>query len=910
MSGPARLILVDGSSLIYRAFFAIPSNFSTSAGLPTNAIYGFANMFRKILGGKTPEYGAVVFDAPGPTFRAQRYPEYKSHRPRMDPRLREQLAHIDALVDAHAFPRLRVPGYEADDIIGTLIRRAQREGLEVQIISGDKDFAQLIGDDVRMIDTLRDVTYDAELVRKKWGVPPPHFVDYLALVGDSSDNIPGVSGIGSKGAAALLEKYGSLDGIFAAVEKGEIGGAQGQRLRDGRAQAYLSQELARIEDQVPLEDTAAGAEGLEGLALHLPSGERLNELYGEFEFYSLLEGGDEDIEAGFDDAADYRGIEDLDELIEFVDDLRRCELAVVLPFLDHDSAAYGPFTGLAFSLGHGHGRYLSVDGVEGMGDEALAWLRPWFEDERAGKITYDGKRLWMALQRRERPIELRGVESDVQLESFLVDPTKNIPHELPELVKAWLHRTIPARKRVTGAGKAEELLSEIEPREIAGWAAQRADMVARMAPPLRDALEQVDLLGQLRDQDIPLGRVLGRMELAGILVDPDDLDAMGLEFRERLTVYESEIYALAGREFNIRSTKQLGEVLFDEMGLPVIKRTKTGYSTNAEVLERLVPHHEIARPLLDHRKLTKLINTYTDVLSEAVRPETGRIHCIFQQTVGATGRLISTDPDLQRTPVKTSEGARIRQTFIAPPGQRLIAADWSQIELRLLAHVTGDPRLVAAFQSGSDVHRQTAAELFAVEPADVDKQQRDVGKLVNFATIYGQGATALGQILGIKRARAQAYIDGYFAVYGGVRRWLDETIAEAHARGFVETLSGRRRYIPELSSNAFMERQAGERIAANTPIQGSAADLCKLAMLDIDRRLRDAGSGARMLLQIHDELVFECPEAELDRVCRWVREAMEGAAELAVPLVVDVGVGRTWGEAKVSPWDFSTSAPI
>ncbi len=891
------MILVDGSALIYRAFFAIPSNFSTTAGLPTNAIYGFASMFRKILAGRTPEFGAVVFDAPGPTFRSERYPEYKAQRPRMDSRLRAQLASIDALVDAHAFVRLRIPGYEADDIIGTLTRRALEAEMEVHIISGDKDFAQLIAPRVRMIDTLRDISYDEELVRKKWGVRPEHFVDLLALIGDKSDNIPGVAGIGQKGAESLIEAHGGLAQILAAAEAGEVGGRAERALREQSELARLSHELATIDCAVPLEAELPG--GLEDLRLRLPDPAALNEVYREFEFYSLLGEEARDAELRIGEGADYALLADYDEVAELAARLAELSLPVaVLPFMDHDSAAYGPLAGLAFSWGEGEACYLSIDGVEGLGDPALRILAGWLEDPAREKISYDAKRLWVHLQRRERPIELRGVTHDVQLESFLVDPTRIIPHELSEVVKAYLHRAVAPRKRITGAGQKELPFSELEVEEAFAWACERADLVGQLRLPLREALEALGLVEHLHEVDLPLAWTLGRMEIAGIAVDPDDLDAMGEEFRARVADYEAQIHALAGHAFNIRSTKQLGTVLFEELGLPVIKRTKSGYSTNAEVLERLRGQHPMAELLLEHRKLTKLINTYTDVLSEAVRPETGRIHCIFQQTVGATGRLISTDPDLQRTPVKTAEGERIRRTFVAPPGQRMVVADWSQIELRLLAHFTRDPALIEAFREGQDVHARTAAQLFGVAPGEVDKAQRDVGKLVNFATIYGQGATSLAQILGIKRAEAQRYIDDYFEAYAGVRTWVDETIAQAHARGFVETLAGRRRYIPELSSNAFMERQAGERIAANTPIQGSAADLCKSAMLAIDAQIRERGMAGRMLLQIHDELVFECPAEEAEAMVALVRAQMEHAAELEVPLVVDVGVGANWGEAK------------
>jgi DNA polymerase-1 len=494
------------------------------------------------------------------------------------------------------------------------------------------------------------------------------------------------------------------------------------------------------------------------------------------------------------------------------------------------------------------------------------------------------------------------VVGDTMLESFLVDPFKLIPHELGQIVKEYLQRTIPPAKRVLGAGQKIKLFSELDASELREWACQRVEAIAAAFVPLRERLDVEGHREYLETVELPLSWVLGQMELDGIAVDRSDLATMGSEFAERLAERETKIYEIAGREFNIASPKQLGEVLFDEMKLPLIKRTKTGYSTNAEVLERLAAKtelvgHEIAEHLLEHRKLAKLINTYTEVLQNAVNPATGRIHATFQQTVGVSGRLITTEPDLQRTPVKTPEGKRIRQAFVAAPGCKLISADWSQIELRLLAHVTGDPQLVDSFTRGLDVHRRTAGQLFDVEPEQVDAKQRAVGKLVNFATIYGQGATALGQILGVPRKQAQTYIDEYFAYYAGVRAWLDATIAQAHIDGYVETVLGRRRYIPELSSNNWQDRQYGERISANTPIQGSAADICKLAMLAIARDLEAAKLETKMLLQIHDELVFEAPEAEVEQVVAIARDRMEHAYPLEVPLVVDIGVGANWGEA-------------
>lgn len=892
MASRARVVLIDGSALVYRAFFAIPGNFSTTTGVPTNAIYGFATTFRKLMSGRRPDYGAVIFDAPGATFRDEKYPEYKANRPRMAPDLRAQLPYIDRVVEAHRFPMLRVPGYEADDVIGTLAKAARARDWEVFIVSVDKDFAQLISDDVKMLDTFRDVTYDPELVRKKWGVVPEKFVDYLALIGDKVDNVPGVPGIGAKGAVKLLDAYGDLDNLLANTDA--LKGRQKKTLEDNAELARLSRDLVTIDCEVELEL------GLDDLALENDvdaEARRLDTLYRELEFFSLLPEGAAAAQAE-GPQLEYAVLRDADGgriLAEALAEAR--DPVAFLSVHDVDNPAKGPlehaFVGLLVRT-HDAGYYLAWSAEHAA--DALAPLRDYFLDAERQKVGYNVKFLYSGLRR--HGLDLEGVIADVLLASFLAEPTKLIPHRLDQIAREYLQRTLPPLKQLVGAGKKQRRLAQLDPGAVAGHLGTHGDVIFDVWSQLRDRLEELELDELLTEVDLPLTYVLGDMERDGIRADPDDLERLGDEFQGKLDSLAARIYELAGHEFNIGSTKQLSTVLFEELELPVIKKTKTGYSTNAEVLQRLAKEHEIAEVLLEHRKLAKLINTYTDVLKRELDERTGRIHTTFQQTVGATGRLITTDPDLQRTPIKTAEGRRIRQAFVPAPGLRLISADWSQIELRLLAHFTGDEHLVDAFGRGDDLHRRTAARLFEVPPAQVDAKQRGVGKLVNFSTIYGQGATALGQILDIPRKQAQAYIEGYFDYYAGVRSWLDRTMAAAHQDGYVTTLLGRRRWIPELSSNAFMERQAGERIAANTPIQGSAADICKLAMLHIAVALRERELSTRMLLQIHDELVFEGPPSEVDEVCELVRDRMENVVELDVPLVVDIGVGDNWAAAK------------
>jgi DNA polymerase-1 len=847
-----RLVLVDGTGLIYRAYFALPSNLTTKDGLHTNAIYGFSTMFSKLLQRRNVDYGAVVFDPPGGSFRNQEYSQYKAQRPQAADDLVEQFPWVDKVVQAYRFPILRVAGFEADDVIGTLAERGRNAGLEVWIVSSDKDFAQLVGDQVKMWETFRDVVFDRDLVLKKWGVYPEQFVDFLALIGDKVDNIPGVPGIGAKGAQQLLAQFPTLQAMLEA----EIPGKNGRALQEFREQALLSQRLATIQREVPLDVD------LESLRLQPPDSEELNALHRRLEFYSLLKGGAKSEQAQAEQERD-GGVD--------YQDWDGAPLPLDLPMalevhwkgLPHQSEVLG----LGLSWAERQGRWVSP--------QQIPLLSDWLADPNAPKRVHDLRAILVVLW--GHGLVLEGAQ-DTKLISYLCEPTKVIPHDLAGVVKEYLQRT----------------MSSDDPHHSV---CQRADFIGQLYPLLGERLRELGLEATYRDLDLPLATVLAHMQRDGVLVDPVDLQRLGQEFRERLAEIERKVYDLAGHSFNLGSPKQLATVLFEELKLPVVKKTKTGYSTDAEVLEKLAPKHPIADELLEHRKLAKLINTYTDVLGQAIDPITGRIHASLQQTNSATGRLISTDPDLQRTPIRTPEGVRIRRTFIAAHGKKLISADWSQIELRVLAHMSQDPLLLDAFQNDQDIHRRTAAQLFGVSEKDVSPPQREVAKTVNFATIYGQGATALAQIIRVPRKTAQEYIDQYFKTYAGVRLWLDRTIQEGHEKGYVTTLLGRRRWIPELSSRNVVERQAGERIAANTPIQGTAADLCKLAMLRIARELNQRGLLCRMVMQIHDELVFECDGDQVE-VCRQlIGRHMQDVAPLSVPLKVNIGVGHSWAEA-------------
>jgi DNA polymerase-1 len=889
MAKTERLVLVDGSWLVFRAFFAIPANLTTRAGLPTNAIFGFATMFRKLFAGRMPDRGAVCFDSPEPTHRELRFPQYKAQRPPMPGELSRQLPVIDRLVLANRFPLVRRPGWEADDIIATLARRGVEAGMEVVIVAGDKDLAQLVGDKVRMMDTMRDVTYDAYLVRKKWGVAPALIPDLLALMGDDVDNIPGVPGIGQKGAATLLEKYGSLEGVLS--HTGELKGKQKASLEEHTENARLYRQLTTVDGDAKIDVE------LDALRLVPPDPKELDAFFRELEFYSLLGAGGAEAKAGDtpEVAADIPA--DLAAARAAIAALPPGKPVALVPIFEPPARIHhASLVGLCVACEGVKPFYLAFRGEGGaLGDAAVEVARDLLADVHRPKVVHDVKELFLLATR--HGLALEGEVLDTMIASFLVDPAKCIPHPLESVAKEYVQRGVPVLKSILGSGQGERAPSAVPVAAAAAYAAQRADVVLALGPALRALMVERGQLSHYELVELPLARVLARMELAGIRVDRDDLGRMGEEFRTRKAEIERRIYELAGREFNIGSTKQLADVLFEELKLPVVKKTKTGYSTDAEVLERLAQKHEIARQILAQRELAKLINTYTDVLRDAIAPETGRIHATFQQTTGVSGRLISTDPDLQRTPVRTPEGRRIRQAFVAPAGTVLVSADWSQIELRVLAHFSKDPRLIEAFRDDLDLHRRTASMLFKCSPEEVTREQRNTGKTVNFATIYGQGATALGQILGIPRKDAQAYIEQYFAYYAEVRRWLDRTIADAHEKGWVTTLLGRRRIIPELSMRNETDRAAGERIAANTPIQGSAADLCKLAMLEIDKGLPAVAPHARMLLQVHDELVFEVPEAEVEATKALVKSAMEKPYPLDVPLQVGIGVGKSWGDA-------------
>ena len=913
---PARLFLIDGYALIYRAFFAMLSRpLTTSRGENTSAAWGVANFLLRLVEKHRPEFVGWVHDA-GTSFRHERYPEYKATREKLDEELQQDfdrsVTRIETLLQAFRIPLIAVDGYEADDVIATLASRAAAEGVEVVIVSGDKDFYQLIGPKVSLLNPGRGgpAAVEEQLVtatnaHERLGVAPEQTVDYLALVGDSADNVPGVRGVGEKTAQKLLGQYGSLDAILART--GEI---EAKRVREALAadadRARLSRELVTLHRDVPVEvDLAA-------LAAQPPDWSRLLALLAELEFHSLVRSfGDraQTAPAPAEAPVTY-GVADTPDAVAEV--VRRARAAGAIA-LDVESTALDPMraalVGLSIAVAPGEAWYLpfghrpsgdmleraDVQNLPPLTDPALAPLAALLADGTVPKTGHNIKYDWLVLRR--AGIELAGVRFDTMIASFMIDPGKR-SHALDALALEHFNVRLRSYQDVVGKGRAERSFAEVVVRDAADYCCADSDYSLRLRARLEPTLADHHLDALFRDVEIPLIGVLVDMEWEGIGIDAAHFARVTTEMRGELARLEREIHHEAGLDFNLNSTPQLRHVLFEKLQLPALKKGKTGPSTDADVLEELAAMgHALPRLLLEYREVSKLLSTYLETLPQQVNPETGRIHTSFNQIGAATGRLSSTDPNLQNIPVRSARGEAIRRGFVPRPGYRFIVADYSQIELRLLAHLSGDPAFVEAFLAGGDIHRQTAALIFGVAPEAVTSEMRGRAKTINFATIYGQGPRALAMQLGIPYEEAKRFIDDYFVRFAGVRTFLDQTIASARAKGYVETIFGRRRYIPELKDQNFNVRKFGERTATNSPLQGSAADLIKVAMIRVGAALR-AGYRAKLLLQVHDELVLEAPAAEVESVSRLVKECMEGAAHLRVPLVAAVGAGNDWLDAK------------
>jgi DNA polymerase-1 len=861
-----RLHLIDGSGYVYRAFHALPG-LGTSRGLPTNAVYGFTTMVMKLLREERPVYVAVVFDAPGETFRDALYAGYKQGRAPMPEELRPQLAYVRKIVAALRLPVIEVPGVEADDVIGTLARQASRAGLETVIVTGDKDMMQLVDERTTLYDSMRERRVGVAEVRARFGVDAALVPDVLGLMGDAIDDIPGVSGIGEKTASALVQKLGHVEDILAGLDAVERTGIRGaRRVREALAReadtARLSRDLATIRCDLPL------ALDLEGLRHPGPDLAQVRALFAELEFFSLLR---ELAPAGAPAAVEHRVVHGAEALRAALPTPGTGAVVAVVAVLDSARATAARLGAVAFAEPTGPVVLLADPDAPG----TLAAAAPLFADTSTTKVGEDLKALRVTLGR--RGLALGGPVFDLALASYCLDP---------------------ARPEHTIAALAEALLGQ--PRDAATSPELAACRAARTAHALRSPVEERlarhDMARLFHELETPLAAVLAEMELAGVALDVPLLGRLSVEFGATLERLMADVYGLAGCEFNINSPPQLRSVLFDRLNISPrgVRRGKTGLSTDVDVLTRLAAEHPLPAKILEYRALAKLKSTYVDALPALVDPATGRVHTSFNQTVAATGRLSSSDPNLQNIPIRSAEGRRIRAAFVAAPGHRLVSADYSQIELRVLAHLAGDATLLEAFRTGEDIHARTAAEVFGDRPP---AEGRRLAKVINYGIVYGMGPARAARELGVSPEAAAAYIEGYFRRYPGVRAFVETTIAEARARGYVTTVLGRRRYFPELAARDSAVRQFAERAATNTPIQGSAADLIKLAMLEVHRRLPEVSPGARLLLQVHDELVLEVPGRDVARTAAAVRDAMEGIWPLRVPLRVDVHDGANWAEA-------------
>jgi len=903
VDAPKRLFLVDGSALAYRSFFAFIRNpLLNSRGENTSAVFGFTTALLRILEQEHPDFLLVVFDTPQPTFRHERFAAYKATREKMPDEMAGQLPWVREVVEAFGVPIVERPGFEADDVIGTIATRAAAHGLEVRLVSGDKDLLQLVDARVHLWNPGRsgsgvEVSGPDE-VRAKFGVPPEHVVDVLALMGDASDNVPGVPGIGEKTATKLVVEFGGLDAIYARLDEVTPPRVR-EKLREHREQAYLSRDLVTLDREVPL-----GGELDAFLVAPRPDAAQLAELYRKLEFRSLLEPLEANVES---DEHAYRIVRTPHELEELFEGLAGASEVVVDLETTSLDALVARIVGFSFSLAEREAFYVPTnvvppvaDGPGGPDRALVERLRPILENPSIAKIGQNIQ--YDALVLLGYGVTLAGIAFDTMVASYCVEPGVR-QHNLDALALRYLNfRKIPTAD-LLGKGAGDGItMADLPVERVGEYACEDADITLRLKSILELRMRELEVEALFRSIEIPLIPVLVGMEAAGVRLDTALLETMGASLAGRIESLEREIHDLAGAPFNLNSPQQLGAVLFErleiqrEFGVKRLRKTKTGYATDQQTLERYASHPIVSR-ILEYRQLAKLKSTYLDALPALVHPKTGRLHTSFNQTVAATGRLSSSNPNLQNIPIRTEIGREMRKAFIPEDDRHLfLGADYSQIELRILAHVTEDPALLEAFQRGEDIHARTAALVFGVHPSLVTSEMRGRAKAINFGVIYGMGPDRLAAEVKIPRSEAQAFIQAYFAKFARVREWIEHTVEGARASGYVTTLMGRRRILPEIGSNDARVRRNAENMAVNTPIQGSAADLIKKAMVEIHRTLAERGLGARMILQVHDELLLEVPEEEIDEATEIVRSRMEGAMTLRVPLVVDLRPGRSWYE--------------
>jgi DNA polymerase-1 len=891
MNSEDPVYLIDGSAYIHRAYHAI-QGLTNSRGLPTNAVFGFTRMLIKLMEERSPVYAAVFFDARGPTFRHELFAEYKANRPAMPEEMAVQIPYIKNITAAYRLPVFEMPGFEADDLIGTLCRRLTDKGHPVVMVTGDKDFMQLVAAAASIWDPMKETTTDLRFVKETLGVEPLQMVEVMGLSGDATDNIPGVPGIGPKTALALIKEFGNLENLYAQIDRLPRK-KQKENLIKFRDQAFLSRQLAVIRTDAPLKLE------MEALKVREPDVPALSGLFKELEFRQLQQSLPQAADLS---RKDYRAVLDAGELSALIARLKAAAMFAV----DTETTSRDPMraelVGLSFAVQADQAFYIPC-GHRYLGaprqlerDFVLRQLKPVLEDPRLSKVGQNIKYDGMVLAR--YGISLAGVVFDTMLASYLLDPSKRA-HSLDQIALDFLdHKTI-AFEDLVGKRKGVATFAEVRLEDAVPYACEDADLTRMACAVLSQRLEELGLAELMTTVEMPLVPVLMRMEMRGVAVDISRLHELSKSFEHQLEALEADIYAVAGERFNINSSQQLGAIFFEKLKLPVQKKTrkKTAYSTDVDVLTALAKLHELPAMILKHRTLAKLKSTYVDALVDLVHPGTGRIHTSYHQTVTATGRLSSSDPNLQNIPIRTDEGLEIRRAFVPRPGWRLLSADYSQIELRILAHCSEDEVLIRAFQDEEDIHTRTASEVFQIEPQRVSPELRRQAKAINFGIIYGMSAFGLSRQLEISQKMAKTYIDHYFARHPGVKRFLDRTIEEARRSRRTSTLLGRIRLLPDINSSNPVIRQTAERTAINTPIQGSAADLIKVAMIRIDAALEKQGFKAAMLLTVHDELVFEVPPDEMAAVTQLVREIMEGVWKLKVPLKLNTAAGSNWAEA-------------
>ncbi len=898
-----RLVLIDGSSYLYRAYHALPK-LSSSKGDPTGALFGVLNMINKLCREEPSEHVAVVFDAPGKTFRDSLFEEYKANRPPMPDDLSPQVEPLLAAVQAMGLPLLRIEGVEADDVIGTLCRLATAQGMQVIVSTSDKDMAQLVDDNVTLVNTMTGAVLDRAGVKAKFDVWPEQIIDWIALVGDTSDNIPGVPRVGAKTAAKWLNEYGSVDEIIANADA--IGGKVGESLRENIDRLRLSRELATIHADVALPFQP------QELRRKPPDVENLRKLYAAFELKALLRQLDEQVTAELGEVAAqvapvpgegrYETILTSAELEAWLEKIEAAPLVAIDTETTSRDYMRAELVGISFSVAPREAAYIPLaHNYPGAPqqlarDVVLDTLQPWLEDPARPKVGHDLK--YDAHVLANHGITLRGIAFDAMLESYVLNSVA-VRHELDAAARHYLGIETIRYEDVAGRGAKQIGFEQIDVGVAAAYASGHADIALRLHEHLWNELGNIEPLKNLYEAiEQPLVPVLFAMERAGVLIDRAMLRVQSGELAKEMARIEARAHELAGGPFNLGSPKQLQEILYDVHGLPVLRKTPKGQPSTAEdVLAELARDFELPRLILDYRGVSKLKSTYTDSLPEQISPDTGRVHTCYRQAVAATGRLSSTDPNLQNIPIRTPEGRRIRKAFVAPPGALLLAADYSQIELRIMAHLSGDEGLLAAFANELDIHRATAAEVFGMPLDEVTHDQRRAAKAINFGLMYGMSAFGLGRQLGIGRGEAQEYIDLYFERYPGVRRFMDDIRAQARTTGYVETLFGRRLYLPEINDRNPQRRQYAERSAINAPMQGTAADIIKRAMISVHDWIGASGAAARMIMQVHDELVLEVAEADAEAIREEVVARMAAAASLSVPLKVDARTGRNWDEA-------------